>query len=144
MTNVKRVFVDTSYWIALIERGEKSHRQVAKSFITLQKNGTQFFTNDYVLDEAWTRLITGNHFQEAKMLKERVYLAENNREITLLYTDRKLFEQAWETFVKFADLKLSFTDALIATTVRKLKIDEILTLDRGFTKAGFSVRPMLK
>ena len=89
MTNVKRVFVDTSYWIALIERGEKSHRQVAKSFITLQKNGTQFFTNDYVLDEAWTRLITGNHFQEAKMLKERVCLAEANHEITLLYTDKK-------------------------------------------------------
>lgn len=143
MTSSKQVFVDSSGWIELFLKGERYHHQVEKYVKSEKRNKTRFFTCDYVLDETWTRMMTTGHLAEAVRQREEIYKAEVNQEITLLYTDKKLFERTWETFVKFADLKLSFTDALIVTVARQLKIDEILTLDQGFTKAGFSVCPTL-
>jgi predicted nucleic acid-binding protein len=47
-------------------------------------------------------------------------------------------------FKKYADHRLSFTDATIAVYVQDLKLDTIVTLDRDFALAGFPTTPKLK
>ena len=122
---------------------EIHHETVAEYFLAELDQGSKFFTNDYVLDEAWTRLITQQGLNAAKKLKSKAKQAEKQRQLLILWTDETLFDRAWKNFVKFAEHKLSFTDAVIATVVKDLKIDEILTLDQGFKKVGLVVKPQL-
>lgn len=144
VTKSKRVFVDTSGWIELLLKRELHHQQVADFFIKELEAGSKFFTNDYVLDEAWTRLVTHQSFSSAKALRDKTAEAQKNRQLAILWTDEILFNKAWQNFEKFREHRLSFTDAIIATITRDLKIDEILTLDEGFKKIGFVIRPLIR
>lgn len=139
----KRIFVDASAWIEIILKGEKFTKQVTDYFFYQLKAGSKFFTNDYVLDEAWTRLITQQSFSSAKALRTKTNLAERLGKLAIIWTDEVLFNRAWVTFSKFSEHKLSFTDSVIITVVKDLRINEILTLDQGFKKAGLIVRPIL-
>lgn len=144
MTRPKRVFVDTSGWIELLLKGELHHKKVVGYFTKELETGSSFFTNDYVLDEAWTRLATSQSFSSAKALRDKTAEAQKNRQLAILWTDETLFNRAWQTFAKFREHKLSFTDAVIATIAKDLKIDQILTLDEGFKKIGFVIRPLIR
>lgn len=124
--------------------GERYHKETSAYFLKHSKTGSTFFTNDYVLDEAWTRLITQQSVTAAKVLKAKIEEAERHGNLTVFWTDDALFEQSWKTFLKFSEHRFSFTDAVIMTVVRAFRIDEILTLDQGFKKAGFTSRPMLR
>jgi len=140
----KRIFIDTSGWIELVLSGEIHHRAAAAYFMAESRAGSKFFTNDYVLDEAWTRLVTNQSLTSARALRAKTKEAERQRQLLVLWTDKTIFNRAWRSFTKFAEHKLSFTDAVIATVVEDLKIDEILTLDRGFKKIGLAIRPILE
>lgn len=79
----------------------------------------------------------------AKQFRSYIKKAVKQRNLLVLWTDEVLFEKAWDFFVKFAEHKLSFTDAEIIAFVKDLKLNEVLTLDKGFSKVGLSIRPEL-
>ena len=143
MLEPKRILIDTSGWIELMLQKELHHDAVATYFLAETKRGSKFFTNDYVLNEAWTRLITQQSLRSAQLLREKTTQAEQHRQLLILWTEPTLFNRAWKNFVKFAEHKLSFTDAVIATVAQDIRIDEILTLDQGFRKIGFITQPNL-
>lgn len=143
MTDPKTIFVDTSAWIDFILEGEQHHQPIFDYLIKEVKKGSKMLTCDYVLDETYTRLATGQSFSSAKILKEKVKALEAQKQLVVLWTDEVFFDKAWLNFVKFAEHKLSFTDALIATYAKDLKISEVLTLDQGFAKIGLITAPTL-
>lgn len=143
MIKSKRVFVDSSGWIELLLRGEINHDRVRRYFQKELQRGSTFVTSDYVLDESWTRLLTQQSLHSAKLLRSKTQQAEAQGKLMIVYTDETLFERSWSSFVKFADHRLSFTDATIVTIVRHLKVDEVLTLDEGFKKIGLTIRPLI-
>ena len=65
MIKPKRIFIDTSAWIELILKGEMYHRQVTDYFLAADKSGAKFYTGDYEVYEAWTRLITNHSFSSS-------------------------------------------------------------------------------
>ena len=144
MTNPKKIFIDTSAWIDLILTGERYHQQISSYLISEVKRGSKFFTSDYVLDETYTRFITGQSFKSAKKLKTQVNELERQKQLLVLWTNEIVFNKAWDLFEKFSEHKLSFTDATITAFIKDLKIDEILTLDQGFTKIGLNTKPRIK
>lgn len=139
----KRIFIDTSGWVELILKGERFHREVADYFTAEVEQGSKLFTSDYVLDEAFTRLATNQNFHFAQQLRKKVEEAERVQALLVLWTEETLFEKAWKVFEKYQEHGLSFTDATIATLVWDLKINEILTLDQGFTKVRLTVKPKI-
>lgn len=139
-----KVFIDTSAWVESLLDKEKYHQAVKDCFQKEIEKGSIFFTCDYVIDETFTRLITNQSFSLAEKFKKILENLEAKKEITVLWTDEVLFDKAWENFEKFSEHKLSFTDAVITTVVKDLKIDEILTLDKGFEKVGFTIKPVIK
>lgn len=139
----KRIFVDTSAWIEITLSHELHHVETASYFRHEDASGSIFFTSDYVLDEAYTRLLTSQSITSVKSLREKTSQATNDGKLVTVWTDEVLFEKAWKNFVKFTEHRLSFTDALIATIVKDLKIDEVLSLDAGFVKIGLTVKPAL-
>ncbi|MFV1916929.1 MAG: type II toxin-antitoxin system VapC family toxin [Patescibacteria group bacterium] len=143
MDKPKRIFVDSSAWIGFTLKKEKYHKEVFDYLITEVKRGAKFFTSDYVLDETFTRLITGQSFRSAKVLKRKVKTLEREKQLLVLWTNEVIFNKSWKYFEKFSEHKLSFTDATIYTFVKDLKIDEVLTLDEGFKKVGLTVKPTI-
>ncbi len=144
MTNPKRIFIDTSAWIEYVLTGENYHEAINDYIFSETKEGSKFFTSDYVLDEAFTRFSTSQSFQIANKFRNKVHEAEKQDNLLVLWMDEVLFNKTWNFFEKFSEHKLSFTDATIVALVHDLKIDEILTLDKGFKKVGLTTRPLLR
>jgi len=143
MDRPKRIFIDSSAWIDFVLNKEKYHKIIFDYLINEVKRGSKFFTSDYVLDETFTRLLTGQGIKSAKILKDKVKSLEQEKQILVLWTNEVFFNKAWNFFVKFSEHELSFTDATIYNFVKDLKIDEILTLDQGFKKIGLKVKPVI-
>lgn len=143
MTKIKRIFIDASGWIEFLLKGEIYHKKVNDYFFDELKKGSRFFTSDYVLDEAFTRLLTCQSFRSAKALRTKTKQAEKQKELLIFFTDETIFNNAWKIFTKFSEHKFSFTDAAIMSFVEKFKIDEILTLDQGFKRVGLTIRPLI-
>lgn len=143
MIEPTKIFVDTSAWIENLMNGEIQHKAVADYIDKEVSLGSKFFTSDYVLDETFTRLLTIQRFKTAQLFRNYIKLAEQQRNLLVLWTDETIFNKAWVYFEKFSEHKLSFTDATIYTFVKDLKIDEVLSLDQGFKKVGLKVKPLI-
>lgn len=139
----KRVFIDTSAWIALMLQGEPDHKTISQYVTQELKLKSKFFTNDYVLDETFTRLLKMQGIGTAKKFRHLLKKIETQQQILIFWTDEISFKQIWPGFEKFSEHKLSFTDASIYALVKNFKINEVLTLDQGFKKVGLTVRPLL-
>lgn len=140
-TNHKRIFVDTSSWVEFVLEKERYHQQVFDYFAVETSALSHFFTSDYVLDETYTRLLTRQSITAAKKFKQVVEKSERNKELSVLFTTKAVFDRSWNFFEKFSEHQSSFTDATIYTFVKDLKINEVLTLDQGFKKIGLIVKP---
>lgn len=139
----KRIFIDSSAWIAFILKGEPNHQGVFDYLTREIRLKSKLFTSDYVLDETFTRLLNTQGIKTVKNFKARLSLAEKQGQLLVFWTDETLFTRSWPFFQKFAEHKLSFTDTTIYTLVKDFKLNEILTLDQGFKKVGLNVRPLL-
>lgn len=139
MTN--RIFVDTSAWLAYFIKGEQWHQETYDYFQHHIHRGCHFFSSDYVLDECYTRLITQQSFHHAQKFKQLVDSAARMATLLILFTDTTIFKKAWINFKKYQEHRLSFTDATITVYMQDFKLTEIMTLDQGFAKAGFTTSP---
>lgn len=129
-----KVFFDTSAFLALFIKEETHHKEVASKYLAYKQQRALFLTSDYVLDELYTRLIYdfGKSIAQDRIntLRESI----NNEELRVLNVDEIIFKKAYEPFIKFADHKISFTDATTYVLYKDFAIDEIFTLDRDFKR----------
>jgi hypothetical protein len=144
MSNSLRLFIDTSCWIEYLLDGERYHSLISQYLNNQIESQSIFLTSDYVLDEAYTRLLTNHSLFAAETLNKMVEDMRQTKNLMILFTDPTIFQKAWKVFKKYADHRLSFTDATIAVYVQDLKLDTIVTLDRDFALAGFPTTPKLK
>ena len=144
MIEPKRIFVDTSAWIEHLLKKEFYHKKVFDYLTQEAHAGSKFFTSDYVLDETYTRLLTNQGIKDARNFRKYIRRAEKQGNLLVFFTEEVLFNKAWQFFEKFKEHKLSFTNATIYTFVKDLKIDEVLTLDRGFKKVGLTIKPTIR
>lgn len=127
-----RIFVDTGAWMALEIKNDQYHPRARTYYQTATKSRTLFFTNDYVLDEVYTRLIYDFHLKQAREFHQQILSAVDKRQLVLLEVGDKDRKLAWLMLDKYSDHKLSFTDATIIAQVTELHLDEIFTFDRHF------------
>lgn len=127
-----KTFVDTSAWLALeigIDINHKTAKQHAKF---LEKERALFFTNEYVLAEAYTRLIYDVHLNAAYQFHKHISLATKVEELVVLEVDPSIRDSVWKELLRYSDHKLSFTDATIIANFKLYKLDEVFTFDRHF------------
>jgi len=89
------------------------------------------YTSDYVHDEAvtLTRARTGE-YGAAKRVSERILGDESP--ISLLYVGKRRLRESLETFERYSDQELSFTDTTTVTLVESHDIDSVLSFDGDF------------
>ena len=130
---MRRLFVDSFYYIALINPRDQHHGHVQTIAPTL--TGCHFWTTDLVLIEVANAL-------SAERL--RGYAAgyvrslEQSSDTTIIRLDNDLFERALSLYEQRSDKTWSLTDCLSFVVMEDHNLTEALTGDHHFRQAGFS------
>ncbi len=131
-----KVFFDTGAFIALFISQEKYHKQISSKYRDYRKQRALFYTSYYILDELFTRLI----YDFGKFATEKVIdllmKSIEKEEVKVLDIDEAIFKKSLNSLLKFAEHKISLTDATTYTLFRDLQLDEVFTLDSDFKKIG--------
>lgn len=136
-----KVFIDSSAWLAYIIKGEKDHTRVKSVFINYLRKGTTIFTSNDIIDETVTRLI---YAADSTVVSSFLTLLDKSftaRVLTQIWVDGQIQLEAFNIVKKYADQKLSLTDATSMVIIKRYNIEAILTLDSDFAKLGFNSAP---
>jgi predicted nucleic acid-binding protein len=136
---VKSTFVDTSAFVALVDRKKRNHRSAKRALDALAKARTPLITSAFVADEVITLVRMRLSHAIAVQTGEALLRSQWCR---LLEVDDAIRESAWSIFVRYDDQSFSFTDCTSFALMRALDAREAFTFDRSdFAAAGFTVIP---
>jgi len=133
-----RVFADTGAWCALYDRSDVHHARASAFLQELKREKAQLITSDYVLDESLTLLRFRAGHKEAVDLGKWVLQSPLVKRINV---DEKIWQSAWEMFVKYNDKAFSFTDCTSFAIMRQLGLMNAFAFDHNFEQAGFVMLP---
>lgn len=134
---MKRIFVDTGAWYALVDKKDPDH-SAAASFLKINK--VPLLTTNFIFDEIVTLLrrrlgwsVAGDFGRQLK----------DSRLTTLVAVQWENEERAWELFLEFKDQDFSYTDCTSFAVMKALKVDAAFTFDRHFLIMNFQVFPKI-
>lgn len=131
---MKRVFVDTSAWVAYFDKDEALHNEAVKNLEAIRMQRYGMVVSDYIFDEVVTTLIGRSGHRRA--VSAGMLLIESAAvNLVWLDTDNKM--KAWEFFRKHDDKGYSFTDCTSFVLMKEMRIPHYLSFDRHFEQAGF-------
>ena len=137
-----KIFIDTGAWLAYSIPKEPDHQRISRVFNQSIKSHSLLYTSNDVIDETYTRFRYDSGWTYANKFIEYINLSLKTKTLTQLWTNDQIQTQAFNLLAKYADHKLSLTDATSAVLMTKLNIKTILTLDSThFSALGFQVLP---
>lgn len=131
---MERAFVDTSAWIAFVDRDAGEHEAVRKTISMLQG---RIVTSNFVFDETATHCRRDLGHRVAVACGERL----RGRLVDLVRVTAQDEDAAWMLFVERGDKEYSFTDCTSFVLMRRLGIFRAIALDQDFAREGFEVLP---
>jgi uncharacterized protein len=128
-----RVFVDTSFVLALINERDQYHEQAeALSFK---------FEESFLITTVAVLLEIGNAL--AKDFRNEanavIRLLRSSARVDVVQIDERLLEKALEIYEKYNDKTWGLVDCLSFIVMGERGLTDVLTFDRDFSAAGFSV-----
>ena len=135
---MKGLFVDTSAWYPLADRGHPDHAALARTLRERVRQGARIVTTNVVVGETHALLLRRAGQAAALAFVEAVRRAPNRIEYVTAEREEEAIGRWLE---RFADQKFSLADACSFAVMSELGIREALTLDGHFTVAGFVVLP---
>jgi predicted nucleic acid-binding protein len=130
------VFVDTSAWIALINKSDAFHLKAKTIRDVLIEDKSQFFVTDYVVVEIANSLSRIPWRSGAIQLINSIYESEN---INVVEISKKIYAEAWKLYSDRADKEWSLTDCTSFIVMNRNGISEAFTNDCHFEQAGFNI-----
>jgi len=129
------VLIDSGVFYAHADIDATRHDVAVRAFdAVIDGDEGQPYVSDYLYDEAVTLTLsrTGS-FEQAKRVGRRMRGATGYPDlVTLEHVDRSVFRDAVDTFERFDDQGLSFTDATTIALLEKRGIDSVLSFDDDF------------
>lgn len=132
------IFVDTGVLYAAFDSAATRHgsgRTALETVLGRPEYGL-VMTSEYVYDETVTLTYqrTGDMSLAIAVGQHIRGLDEEGSHVgpTLLYSSQKLFDATVETFERYSDHSLSFTDAMTLTMVDYHSVDGLLSFDDDF------------
>ena len=131
----RKVFADTFYWVALINRGDSTHDEAVR-FDQAFAGKVEIVTTEKVLVEVL------NYFSsfrpEAKDSAVKTVIALLRRDdIHIVSQSRGSFLAGLDLYKARLDKGYSLTDCISMNTMRTEEITDVLTNDVHFTQEGF-------
>lgn len=132
----RKVFVDTSAWLALVNKSDAAHQKAKKVRDALLKDQIQFVVTNYVMVEIANALCRIPHRETAVKLINIIEMTEN---IQIVEIDKEIYKEAWRVYSTYLDKEWSLTDCTSFEVMRARRITEAFTTDKHFEQAGFNV-----
>lgn len=131
---MNEIFVDTGYWIALINSDDALHRKAAQIAPTLANR--RLITTDLVLNELLNGLSKRGRLlrQSAVATIRRLQQAPN---VEIVLQTPALFDRALNLYRDRPELAWSHTDCVSFCLMDDRQIHEALAHDHHFEQAGF-------
>ena len=129
---MRRIFADTSYWVALVNPRDQIHEKAIKA--SEQLSAAILLTTEMVLVE----LLNG--FADSAYrgaVGEMVAQLRQDPKLTILPQTAVQFEGALRRYNQAADKSWSLTDCASFEVMELEHIEAALTSDRHFVQAGF-------
>jgi len=136
---VKGLFIDTSAWCAVADRGHPDHAALARTLRERVRRGARIVTTNVVVGETHALLLRRAGYAAALAFVEAARRPPNRIEYI---TAEREDEAIGRWLERFADQEFSLADACSFAVMSELGIREALTLDRHFVVAGFVVLPV--
>lgn len=130
------VFVDTSAWLALINKSDIFHSKARNIRDTLIKDKRQFLVTDYVVVEIANSLSRMPWRLAAIQLVNSIYASED---INVVEIDKEIYAEAWKLYSDRTDKEWGLTDCASFVVMNRKGITEAFTNDRHFEQAGFTI-----
>ena len=135
---MRKVFVDTSFWFALVCRSDEHHDE-ARELLGRIEGKALLVTSNFILDESLTLIARKLGFEVARSFKEAL---DQSQIVEVVRVTEEDEEKAWELFEQHAPSGASFTDCTSFALMERLGISEALAFDEDFERAGFKcLRP---
>jgi uncharacterized protein len=126
-----RIFIDTLFVIALINRRDQYHPQALD--LAEQFEGDPLLVTDAVLLEIGNALAR-SYKQEAVEIIEQFLAAE---EVEVVHLTPRLFAQGFALYKSHQDKAWGLVDCISFIVMREARVNQALTFDQHFVQAGF-------
>lgn len=131
---MRKVFVDTAAWLALLNVSDSLHSRAREIQETLRREGARLLTTEFVLLEVADALA-------APPLREKTVAFINKlRRLKLLAivpASSSLLAEGWTLFCGRLDKDWGLTDCISFAVMTREHISQAFTSDRHFEQAGF-------
>jgi predicted nucleic acid-binding protein len=134
----RRVFVDSSVYLALLDTDDEHHRQATEILRQLAQERYRQFTTNVLLIESHALILSSlGRAQAAQFLKD---MEESNTVVIRIRAADE--ERAKQILFQYTDKEFSFADAISFAVMERLAIPLAFTFDRDFAQYGFTVIPL--
>lgn len=131
---MKQFFVDTSGWLAQLNRADPLHGLATGIYRDRFDAGWGVVTHDGILLEVGNGLASVRLRKHAALWKERV---TTSARVTIVRLTPDLHEAGWRLYAARLDKDWGIVDCISFVVVQELGLTEALTADRHFEQAGF-------
>ena len=130
------VFVDTSAWLALINKSDVFHVKAKNIRDILLRDNIQFVVTDYVVVEVANSLSKIPWRSSAIQLINSIQLSENIRVVEI---NKEIYNEAWGLFSNRTDKEWGLTDCASFVVMKRYAITVAFTNDHHFEQMGFNI-----
>ncbi len=134
MMVLEDIFVDTSAWIALVDKDDSHHKEAASSYPSLLKNHRNLITSNFVIAETYIIILNELGHKLAIDFLEKLKASPR---ILKIYSNEDIEAEAEPILVKYSDQDFSYTDAVSFVIMKRQKIRKAFSFDKHFVIAGF-------
>ncbi len=128
-----RVFVDTSFVLALINERDQYHKQAES--LSFKFEESSLITTVAVLLEIGNALAKGFRREANAVLR----LLRSSARVEVVQIDARILEKALEIYEKYDDKTWGPVDCVSFIVMGERGLTDVLTFDEDFSAAGFTV-----
>ena len=132
---LNRIFVDTGYIIALINKRDQYHQQAIE--LAIRFEGYFLLTTGAVLLEVGNSLVHNYKKQAIEVIEQFLDTDEERLEVVSLTP--RLFNQALTLYKRHQDKEWGLVDCVSFTVMQEVGIYQALAFDKHFVQAGFQL-----
>lgn len=129
-----RVFLDTSFAIALSVETDQHYEHAVKLSEQLEAENTRLITTTAILLEIGNALSKQRYRQAAK---ELLLSLEEDKTVEIIPVTDELYQKAFELFFNRPDKDWGLIDCMSFIVMQENDLTEALTTDEHFEQAGF-------
>ena len=134
---MKRLFVDTGAWYALVDKKDPDHSAAAAFF---RNNKIPLLTTNFIFDETVTLLRRRLGWTIAAEFGRRL---KDSGFTHLVAVRREDEDKAWNLFLKYKDQEFSYTDCTSFVVMESFRIRNAFSFDGHFRTMNFQVFPAI-